>query len=543
MAVPNSGEAADSPALHRTASFVFDAAGSPLTPTLMMTSRFLFFLRLATLCVLGGSVLRADVTLPAIFSDHLVLQRDAAVPVWGWADPGEAVTVTVAGQTQTAAAAADGRWIVKFTNLRSPGPTTLMVRGKNALTINNVLIGEVWLGSGQSNMAMTVARSRDAEKEQAAATLPLIRMFKEESPAADTPQHVGQGRWLVCSPDTVGGFSATLYFFGRELHRFLGVPVGLINSSVGGTPIESWIDSETQRAMPELQPFFVATAEQANASAPTDAARKKYERDRAKWEETAKQARAKKQKVPQAPRDPAAAQARHANIGGLFNGKIAPLIPYAIRGALWYQGEANTVPAKAPFYEHQLRLLVDDWRARWGYAFPFAWAQLPNFAVTGRDWPLVREAMLKTLAVPQTGMGINLDIGEERDIHPKNKQEVGRRLSLWALGTVYGRDVPATSGPLPAGHQVRGNEIVVRFIHANGGLAAKDGALSGFVIAGEDRIWKPAAARIAGDSVVVSNPDVPQPVAVRYAWENYPTATLYNSAGLPATPFRTDTWK
>jgi sialate O-acetylesterase len=227
----------------------------------------------------------------------------------------------------------------------------------------------------------------------------------------------------------------------------------------------------------------------------------------------------------------------------LFNGKIAPLIPYAIRGALWYQGEANTVPAKAPFYEHQLRLLVNDWRARWGYAFPFAWAQLPKFAVNGRDWPLVREAMLKTLALPQTGMGINLDIGEERDIHPKNKQEVGRRLSLWALGSVYGRDVPATSGPLPAGHQIRGNEIVVQFTHANGGLMARDGALSGFDIAGDDRIWKPATARIAGDRVIVSNSEIRNPVAVRYAWENYPTASLYNSAGLPATPFRTDNWK
>jgi len=509
----------------------------------MMTSRVLLFLRLATLSALGLSALRADVTLPAIFSDHLVLQRDAVVPVWGWADPGEAITVTVAGQTQSTAAAADRRWTVKFTNLRATAPTTLIVRGKNTLTINDVLIGEVWLGSGQSNMAMTVARSMDADKEQAAAAFPLIRMFKEESPAADTPQHVGQGRWLVCSPETVGGFSATLYFFGRELHRSLEAPVGLINSSVGGTPIESWIDSATQRALPELQPFFAATAEQAKADAPTDAAKKKYERDRAQWEATAKQARASKQKAPPAPRDPAAKQARHANIGGLFNGKIAPLIPYAIRGALWYQGEANTVPAKAPFYEHQLRLLVNDWRERWGYAFPFAWAQLPNFAVNGRDWPLVREAMLKTLALPQTGMGINLDIGEERDIHPKNKQEVGRRLSLWALGSIYGRDVPATSGPLPAEPQIRGHEMVVTFTHANGGLVAKDGALSGFVIAGADRIWKPATARIAGDTVIVSSPDVPKPVAVRYAWENYPTASLYNSAGLPATPFRTDNWK
>jgi len=230
-------------------------------------------------------------------------------------------------------------------------------------------------------------------------------------------------------------------------------------------------------------------------------------------------------------------------VGGLFHGKISPLIPYAIRGALWYQGEANSTPAKAPFYEAQLRLLVTDWRARWGYEFPFAWAQLPNFGGPGRDWPAVREAMLKTLALPRTGMGINIDIGDEKNIHPVNKQEVGHRLALWALGTVYGRSVPATSGPLPAGSVVSGREMVVRFTHTNGGLVAKGGALQGFVIAGEDRQWKPAQARIEGDTILVSSPEVAKPVSVRYAWENFPTCNLYNGAGLPATPFRTDAWK
>lgn len=492
--------------------------------------------------ILGSALLRADVRLPAIFSDHMVLQRETTVPVWGWADPGERVEVRVAGRSLATQAGADGNWMVKLPPLTAAEPTTLVVKGNNTISVHDVLIGEVWLGSGQSNMAMTVARSKDFEQEQAKASLPRVRMFKEESGAATTAQTVGKGQWVVCAPETVGGFSATLYFFGRELHRELGVPVGLINSSVGGTPIESWIAPEVQRAAPELAAFFAPEQKEASPAA-ADVAKKKYERDLAAWEAAAKQARAQKQKAPKKPQNPADVAARKGNVGGLFNGKISPLIPYAIRGALWYQGEANTIPPKPAFYEAQLRLLVTDWRARWGYEFPFAWAQLPNFGGPGRDWPAVREAMLNALQLPKTGMGINIDIGEEKDIHPKNKQEVGRRLSLWALGTVYGRPVAATSGPLPAGHEVRGAEIVLKFKHTHGGLNARGGPLQGFVIAGEDRQWKPAQARIEGDRVVVASPEVPKPVAVRYAWENFPTCNLFNGAGLPATPFRTDNWK
>lgn len=500
------------------------------------------FIRLLAFACVAVAAAHADVKLPAIFSDHMVLQRDATVPVWGWADPGEKVTVSIAGQTLSTQPGSDGKWMVKLAKLNAARPTTLTVKGKNEIVINDVLVGEVWLGSGQSNMAMTVARSKDFPQEQAAAQFPSIRMFKEESAAAEKPQGGGSGRWVICSPDSVGSFSAILYFFGRELHRSLGVPVGLINSSVGGTPIESWIAPEVQRAAPDLKSFFTA-ADKENAGIASEAAKKKYERDLAQWQEASKKARAEKQKAPRRPQNPTELKERKANIGGLFNGKIAPLIPYAIRGALWYQGEANSMPAKAPFYEHQLRLLVTDWRTRWGYEFPFAWAQLPNFGGPGRDWPTVREAMLKTLALPRTGMGINIDIGDEKNIHPLNKQEAGRRLSLWALGTVYGRKVPATSGPLPAGHEIREREVVVRFKHANGGLIAKDGPVRGFVIAGSNREWKPAQARIAGDTVIVSSPDVAKPVAVRYAWENFPSCNLYNGAGLPATPFRTDNWK
>ena len=489
------------------------------------------FARLALLALAACALsARADVTLPAIFSDHMVLQRGTRVPVWGVAAPGEKITVAFAGQTQSTAADPDGKWQVAFANLTvSAAPQTLTIKGNNTITLQDVLVGEVWLGSGQSNMAMTVNRAQNFEQEKSAAAFPLIRHYKEDSANADSPQSVGRGRWVVCTPDTVAGFSAALYFFGRELHQTLRVPVGLINSSVGGTPIEAWIAADVQLASKELQAALAALPKTAAAPAPASPKPTAPEKPKA-VKKTTKAAKA-------------TPPARTTTTGGLFNGKIAPLVPYALRGALWYQGEANSTPSKAPLYEHQLPLLIRDWRARWGYDFPFAWVQLPNFLGAGRDWPLVREAMLKTLAVPHTGMAIAIDVGEVNDIHPKNKQAIGHRLAQWALGTVYAQNVAATSGPLPAGHEIRGAEIVLRFTHTAGGLVAKDGPLSGFAVAGADQVWLPAQARIAGDTVVVSAPGLTAPVAARYAWENLPTCNLFNSAGLPASPFRTDTWK
>ena len=229
-------------------------------------------------------------------------------------------------------------------------------------------------------------------------------------------------------------------------------------------------------------------------------------------------------------------------VGGLFNGKIAPLIPYALRGILWYQGEANTNSSRGALYQNQLPLLVTDWRKCWGEELPFAWVQLPNFNRPGEGWSLVREGMLKSLRLPKSGMAITVDIGEATDIHPKNKQEVGRRLSLWALGAVYGVKVPAISGPLPSGHEIKNNTIIITFKHTNGGLVAKDGGLTGFLVAGEDKQWKTAQATITGDKVIVSSPEVAKPVAVRYAWASVAICNLFNGAGLPASPFRTDDW-
>lgn len=490
----------------------------------------------SALLLVSTIIAQADVRLPALFSDHAVLQRSAKVPVWGWATAGEQVTVTFGSQKAMATTDADGRWQVTLQDLATGPALDLVIQGANTLTIKDVLVGEVWLGSGQSNMAMQVSRAQDFETEKAAATDGSLRMFTEASGASTKLQSESKGKWVVCSPDTVGTFSATLYFFGRNVQRQVKVPMGLINSSVGGTPIESWIDADAQHAKPELAGFF-------DRKDDFDVAKAKalYEQQLAKWNADVKKARADKKPLPRKPLDPLDVRARKANVGGLFNGKIAPLVGYAIRGAVWYQGEANSQPEKSPFYAAHLSLLVEDWRKRWGYDFPFAWVQLPNFNGRGDAWCEVREAMFKTLRLKDTGMAVTIDIGDPANIHPTNKQEVGRRLSLWALGSVYGEKT-VVSGPRYSGSEIKGTEVVLHFTHADGGLALSD-ANKGFVIAGEDQHWHPATARIEGESIIVSSPEVPKPAAARYAWAEVPDVTLTNAAGhLPASPFRTDVW-
>jgi sialate O-acetylesterase len=477
---------------------------------------------------------QAAVTLPAIFSDHMVLQSGKPVPVWGTADANTEITVAIAGQKKTAKAGANGQWALKLDALTvTAEPQTLTIGDK---TINDVLIGEVWLGSGQSNMGLQVQGANDYEASKAAANVPLIRVFTESSASATTAQAVGKGSWVLCAPESVGHFSATLYFFGRNVYDVLKQPLGLINSSVGGTPIESWISPEAQQASVELKPFYEALKEERGKF---DEARamKVYEREVAKWVEAVKKAKAAGTEAPRKPRDPVELRKRKGNVGGLFNGKISPLIPYAIRGAVWYQGEANSAEYKAPYYQGLLTLLAKDWRTRWNEEFPFAWVQLPNFTRPGEGWPIVREQMMNALStIPNSGMAITLDIGMAKNIHPTNKQEVGRRLALWALGEVYHKNVPDTSGPLIDTAKVKGGQFVLTFKHGKG-LTAK-GDLTGFEVAGADGQWQAADAKIEGETVIVSSKAVAEPKQVRYAWKDNPTATLFNGAGIPASPFR-----
>ena len=499
---------------------------------------------LALLCLAFASLAAADLRLPSVFSDHMVLQREKPVAIWGWADADEEVSVEFAGQKKTAQADATGRWSLRLDPLTASAESRkLIATGKDGrkAEISDVLVGDVWLGSGQSNMAMTVNRSKDFEQEKTAATFPLIRHFKEESAGAATAQTQSKGKWLACTPDNVGGFSATLYFFGREVHREIGVPIGLINTSVGGTPIEAWIAPEVQETKPALK----AALEAQSAATPKidpEKAKADYAAELKKFKAAKAKAVAEGTKAPRPPRNAAEVSERKGTYGQLFNGKVAPLVPFTVKGMLWYQGEANSSDTRAPLYVHQLSALVTDWRARWGEELPFAWVQLPNFTRPGEGWPLMRESMLKTLSLPKTGMAVTIDIGEAKDIHPKNKQEVGRRLSLWALGTVYGRKVAATSGPLPAGHEIKGAEVIVTLAHAEGLKTRDGGPVKGFQLAGADKQWKPATARIEGAKLIVTSAEVAAPIALRYAWLDFPETNLVNSADLPASPFRTDDW-
>jgi sialate O-acetylesterase len=507
----------------------------------MRTPRFLTIL----LAVLAGcsSLFAASFRLAAPISDHMVLQREKPVAVWGWADAGESVTVAFAGQSKTATADADGKWMLKLDALKASAESrTLTVTGKDGhkLEVKDVLVGEVWLGSGQSNMSMNVQSSNNFDAEKAAANFPLIRHYQESSTHSEQPQAEGKGAWKACTPDNVGGFSAVLYFFGREIHKEVDVPVGLVNTSVGGTPIESWVSAEAQSSNPETKAIYDM---QMKAYQDFDATKATalYEKQLAAWKIAAAKAKSAKSDLPRKPVDPIAWRKFKGGPAGLFNGKVANLAPYTLRGMLWYQGEGNA--GNPGIYEQQLSQLVTSWRTLWQDEVPFAWVQLPNYRDSDSEsWPRIRESMMKVLALPKTGMAITLDIGDPKDIHPKNKQDVGKRLSFWALESVYGLKVAATSGPLPLGNKVEGSSVRVSLKHA-AGLKTRDGsAARGFRIAGADKVWKPASARIEGTEVVVSSPEVTSPVAVRYAWAENPDCNLVNGADLPATSFRTDDW-
>ncbi len=497
-----------------------------------------------------GAPVAAEVRLPSLFAPHMVVQRELEVPVWGWAEPGEKVAATLAGQTRETTADAEGKWMVRFEPIAGAGPHRLKVEGSNTIEVTDILVGEVWLASGQSNMAWTVSRSQNAAEEIAAGNHPKIRMFTAARTPAETPRDDVAGAWQVCSPETVGNFSATAYFFGRELHRELDVPVGLIHSSWGGTPVQAWTSGERQQEQAELKPLLDDWARQVREWT-AEQAEERFQQAMKAWEDRVAQLKAAgRTDLPRRPqRVPNPALSNHRP-GNLFNGMIAPLAPYGMRGAIWYQGESNAGRYDASLYGMQLALMIADWRARWGQGeFPFLYVQLPNFRkpqeqpVETTGWVIVQEQMLQTLKVPGTGMAVTIDIGEAGDIHPQNKQDVGRRLAYWALAKVYGQDGVAC-GPLYQSMSRAGGKIAVKFDHVGTGLGVHGEKLDGFAIAGPDREFVWAEAEVTGpDTVVVSSAGVAEPAAVRYAWAENPRGNLVNSAGLPASPFRTDAWE
>ncbi len=500
------------------------------------------------LCVIAGlpaASSQADILLPAVISDNMVLQAGDRARLWGWADPNEEIEVGISWRDFTWCIQADdtGKWEFLLNSPDVGGPYQITLKGKNTVTIRNILAGQVWVCSGQSNMQMSVNQVLNAENEIAAAGYPKIRLFTVERRVAEEPQDDCKGKWVECSPETVGGFSAAGYFFGRELHKELKQPIGLIHTSWGGTPAEAWTSMPRLEENPNFEPI-VTRYKQAVAVYPEAMA--KYKQDLAKWEEAAAKAKAGGKPAPGGRPNPPMGPGHYQSPAGLYNAMIAPLLPYTICGAIWYQGESNA--GRAYQYRELFPTMIKCWWDDWRQAdFPFLFVQLANYmevkdAPGDSAWAELREAQTMTLDIPNTGMAVAIDIGEAKDIHPKNKQDVGKRLALWALANTYGVNV-VYSGPLYKSMQKSGNKIVLRFEHCDGGLVAKGGEpLKGFVIAGEDRKFVRADARIEGDTVVVGSEQVAEPAAVRYAWADNPVCNLFNKAGLPASPFRTDTW-
>jgi sialate O-acetylesterase len=503
-------------------------------------------LLIITALVVFATKAEANVVLPDVISNGMVLQQGRAVPVWGKADPGETVTVRFGSQLKRATADATGKWIVHLDALRaSAEPATLTVQANNKIELKDILVGEVWLVAGQSNMQRLLSETDNGEAAIAAANHPLIRLFNVSRQVAFKHAAPPLAVWLACTPDSIKQFSAAGYYFGVELERELKVPVGLINSSFGGSQAEAWTPVEYLNASPDLKPTVERTKiwdeERSRVREQYDAALKK-------WREASDAAKASGARPQPSPAVPDALR-EYRIAASIYDGMIAPLIPFSLRGAIWYQGESNE--ARAQQYGILLPTMIRAWRERWGQgAFPFGIVQLPNYRnqkdqPEDEAWSHIREAQRVTASsLPAVGLIVTIDIGEARDIHPKNKLDVGRRMARWALANTYGFHI-VKSGPTFERAKVDGSSILVTFAEAGTGLRIRSGSkLEEFAIAGEDGKWQWAEATIVGrNRVKVWSPSIQKPVAVRYAFNNNPkNPNLTNETGLPATPFRTDSW-
>lgn len=651
-----------------------------------MNIRPLLLIALTLTVFLFPDVSHAGVRLPKLVGNNMVLQRDVKIPIWGWADPGEKVTVYFLKQKHTTKAGADGKWSINLNPLKAGGPYEMRIKAKNEIKLNNILIGDVWLASGQSNMEWPlISTVNNFKKEIEEANYPQIRLFTVEKAVASRPlSDISGFEWEICSPETVGNFSAVAYFFGRDLYKDLNVPIGLINSSWGGTPAEAWTDIASVKKIPRY-----AEDAQKLADTPEDINEiiRAYNAKKTEWykengtdrgymangktwadldievkdwgtmplpglweqpdilpnfdgvvwfrkelilsEEEAKEplvlhlARiddedityfngmeigrtavydalrvySVPQKLMKAGKNIITVRVNDTGGGGgiysdpselyaaigssskslvgnwhyktaidttnmpkyplssdpqyspttLFNAMIAPLVPYAIKGAIWYQGESNT--SRAHEYETLFPAMIEGWRQKWGYEFPFLFVQLANFMHDMEEpgdyeWAELRDAQTKTLELPKTGMAVTIDIGDPDDIHPRNKQDVGKRLELAALKVAYNRDI-VYSGPQFESMVVEGDKVRIKFSHVGAGLAIKDryGYVKGFSIAGADKKFVWAKGYLDGNDVVLYSEKVKNPTAIRYNWSNNPDGNVYNKEGLPAIPFRTDNYK
>jgi sialate O-acetylesterase len=477
---------------------------------------------ISCLNICAGYAAQATVRLPALVGDHMVLQRKAKVPVWGWAAPGERVTITFQNKTYTAVPGPDHKWQVLLPTAEAGGPYIMTIKGQNVLTIQDILLGDVWLAAGQSNMELPLRDKNapspnayplplNADQELAAANYPRIRQFTVKQAVAYQAQAENVGYdWKVCTPATASNFSAVGYFFARDLFTRYKVPIGLINCTWGGTPAEAWVSAAALKKLPDFE-APVTGIEQRTGQPDATVKDPQY--------------------LPSV----------------LYNGMVAPLLPYAVKGVIWYQGESNV--SRADQYRTLFPALIRDWRSKWGAELPFLFVQLANWTKplpepAESDWAELREAQAQTLALPRTGMAVAVDLGEADNIHPANKQEVGHRLALAARQIAYGDKQVVAAGPTYQRMAVQDNKVQLTFTNLGAGLQAKgsNGSLKGFAVAGADKQFHWAKAQVQGKTVVLTCDAVPTPVAVRYDWANNPDGNLYNKDGLPAVPFRTDQW-
>lgn len=515
---------------HVTAGFLIVAFGSSVSPAL------------------------ADVKFHPLFTDHMVLQRATAIPIWGTAEPGESVSVKLHRRTADwiesnvgeAVADSSGAWKTTLPLPMTYGPYELTVSGKNTVTLNDVLIGEVWICSGQSNMEWPMKLTHDFQPAVRDSANPMIRLYTVERETATEPKSTLRSAkgWQVCGPESVRNFSAVGYYFGRDLESALKIPVGLIHTSWGGTPAQAWTSKPSLEAVPALQHYHawfkqaIAQYDPEKAKAAYDAAMEKWKDDAAK----AKEAGKPEPRKPQLATNPV--QSPHAP-SSLYNAMLAPLAPFSFRGVIWYQGESNS--GSAYEYRTLFPTMISDWRRLWGRDLPFLCVQLAPFKKISKepqqsDWAELREAQwMATRALPGVGMAVITDVGDENDIHPQKKQPVGSRLALLARKIAYCQPIVA-DGPTYRSMSVDGNRIVLHFDNVGSGLECRGDRLTGFTIAGADRKFVNADAEIHGNSIVVHSLQVSQPAAVRFGWANFPVVNLWNRDGLPATPFRTDDW-
>lgn len=497
----------------------------------------------------------ADVKPHGLFTDHMVLQQGAKTPVWGLAEPGEKVTVTFQDQSATATADASGKWHTSLENLKPGGPFTMKVVGKNTVTLNDVLVGEVWICSGQSNMEWAVSQSSEPEKTISESANNQIRLFKHRlvtgsSPVSDVQTDGGWKNWRVCGPDSLPEFTAVGYHFGRKLQAERKVPIGLIQTAWGGTRAEAWTSKEFLEKTPEVAyclPEFEKQLSTYNTN--KEQMMKDYQVRLKDWEEASAKARAENKKAPNQPGPPDDPDKNPNAPCRLYNAMISPLVPFTVKGAIWYQGESNA--DKAFEYRTLFPTMIQSWRHAWGYDFPFLFVQLAPFRDINQqpqesDWAELREAqLLTTQKSAHTAMAVITDTTnpdtDQRDIHPKNKAPVGERLALAALQKVYGNKVVGC-GPVYDSVKFDGDKAVLSFSSLGSGLMVKGDKLTGFTIAGKDKKFIVAEATIQDDKVVVSSPEVKEPLAVRFGWADYPVVNLFNKEGIPASTFRTDDW-